>query len=110
MMMQAEQRIKKYLELIRPYTDGEIEVSKFMHTYLTEFKEKYHDIPPDEPYEVLETLFFAYDAYCHNTDPEEVRGGIGEKQFFKEAAYARRELEQLLDEMEESDSTEYSVE
>lgn len=103
--MRSEQRGKKYLELIRSYTDGEIGASKFMHTYLTDFKEDYHDVPPDEPYEVLEPLFFACDAYCPNTDPKKVRGGIGEKQFLKEAAYARRELEALLDEMEESDST-----
>ncbi|WP_188853929.1 colicin immunity domain-containing protein [Haloarcula argentinensis] len=104
--MNANERAEKYLDLITSYTNGEMESSEFMHRYLTEFKEDYHDVPADEPYEVLEPLFSACDRYCPDTDPQKVRGGIGEEQFFKEAAYARRELEELLDEMEESGSTE----
>ncbi|WP_195156619.1 colicin immunity domain-containing protein [Haloarcula sp. CBA1127] len=104
--MSANERAEKYLDLITSYTNGKMESSEFMHRYLTEFKQDYHDVPADEPYEVLEPLFFACDSYCPHTDPQEVRGGIGEEQFFKEAAYARRELEELLDEMEESGSTE----
>ncbi|KAA9404657.1 hypothetical protein EGO51_18245 [Haloarcula hispanica] len=105
MSMKAVQRANKYLDLIRSYTDGEIEASEFMHTYLTEFKEDYQDVAPDEPYEVLEQLFFACDVYC---DDPELRGkhDIGERQFFKEAAYARRRLEEMLNEMEESGSNE----
>ncbi|MDS0255763.1 colicin immunity domain-containing protein [Haloarcula argentinensis] len=88
--MNANERAEKYLDLITSYTNGEMESSEFMHRYLTEFKEDYHDVPADEPYEVLEPLFFACDRYCPDTDPQKVRGGIGEEQFFKEAAYARR--------------------
>lgn len=95
---------EKYLNLIRPYTDGQKSASEFMHKYLYEFK--HEDITTsDVEFETLNNLFFAAEAYC---DDPELRGkhDIGKKQLLKEAAYARRELEELLNEMEESDSTE----
>lgn len=103
--MAKDRTAKKYLNLIRSYTDGQTAAAEFMHEYLDEFKHE-NITTSDEAFEILNNLFFACDAYCHNTDPQEVRGGIGEKQFFKEAAYARRELEELLNEMDDSDSTE----
>lgn len=96
-MMTTEQRAKKYLRLIRSFTDRERPADEFMMDYLTEFKDDYHDVAPDEPYEILEPLFFAAEVYCDDPALRDEHN-IGEQQFFKEAAYARRELEAWLDE------------
>lgn len=93
--MTENQMARKYLDLIRLYTDGEIEAYDFMMEYLDEFKEDYHDKPADELYELLEPLFFAAEVYCDDPALRD-ENNIGETQFLKEAAYTRRKLEALL--------------
>ncbi|MCU4802357.1 colicin immunity domain-containing protein [Halobacteria archaeon HArc-gm2] len=100
-----DQIAEMYLELIRSYTDGRMTAKEFMHEYIDAFKHVAHEPPTDERYDVVESLFFACDEYCD--DPElDVTFSIGEDQFFEEAAYARRDLEALLNESEDSESAE----
>ncbi|PSP84551.1 hypothetical protein BRC96_05385 [Halobacteriales archaeon QS_6_64_34] len=103
-MMENQSTAEKYLRLIRAYTDGHKTASEFMREYLSEFKEENID-KSDAEFEILNNLFFAAEVYC---DDPELRGkhDIGERQLFKEAAYARKELKELLQECEGTDSKE----
>jgi len=92
--MVDRQTTEKYLRLIRAYTDGHKTSSEFMHEYLSEFKNE--DIALSDPeFDILNSLFFAAEVYC---DDPELRGknDIDEQQLFKEAAYAERELIELI--------------
>lgn len=96
--MESNDLALKYLQLLRDYTDGRMSGSEFMHEYLSEFKDDDVTETPDDVYEILDSLFFACDSYSPDVDPEKIIGGIGEDQFFKEVAYARKDLEELLQE------------
>ena len=102
--MGSDENATEFLRLLREYTDGRVSGAEFMHEYIAAFKrEDPGTETTDEVYEALNALFFACDPFCPDEDPERIIGGIGEDQFFREAAYARKVLEELLDENGDDD-------
>lgn len=103
-MMKEEKVIRKYLQLIRSFTQGEETATEFGHRYIGEFKQDEWETN-DETYRIIESLFFGADAY--HEDPK-LRGkyGIDAEKFSDEALEAQRKLEARLAEMNDSEDPE----
>jgi len=93
--MDKKETIKKYLELIRQFTAGEIAASEFSLEYIETFKAE-EKLPDDALFEPLNSLFAEADAYCE--DPE-LRGkrDINEEELMEAARVTEKTLVDQLE-------------
>ncbi|ADQ66074.1 hypothetical protein C499_10214 [Halogeometricum borinquense DSM 11551] len=88
--------IKKYINPLQRYTEGEMSASELSTGYLEEFKNESQGFS-EETYQILQNMFRKSDAYCEPEIREDVRGSIGEQELLEAATQTIKKLEERLE-------------